>query len=304
MIKKVDYYLKNVLTPKLNAFGVSDGYISKVCKTVEMQMESALINWKNARFRKTLMLLVSEEAKFYKPDTNIEVKSFVALTLRNSPFESLQSDNYRQTGLTKWLNEENIKEVTSEAIKYFKKCELEYMAGEVPEIRDDFYYNLSREFPVAWKALSELANCEGNACVYEPMGKKSFGDDNIVSDGAEKAVKAVKDGYDSVMDESLSRLLESVGRQGSAFYADCFKMVSRHPKIVLSAIEYLLAHGCPFVTCNYYITDGYCEKREKILRAASSRKDSRDAEEHLKNYEGISDIHRKAMELVSGVLEK
>lgn len=107
--------------PQLTGFGASGQFIEHVCWTVEKQMLSALYHWTDIPFRKALLLLASEEGTFYEPGGKTEVKCFVVLTLRNSPFETMQSESYQETGLSKSLSDAQIKVVTSAAIVYFKR---------------------------------------------------------------------------------------------------------------------------------------------------------------------------------------
>jgi len=50
---------------------------------------------------------------------------------------------------------------------------------------------------------------------------------------------------------------------------DSFKALTRNIEKLLLVMEYLLQHDVPFVTSNYFITNGYIERRAKLLKAAS-----------------------------------
>lgn len=76
-------------------------------------------------------------------------------------------------------------------------------------------------------------------------------------------------------------------------YFDSFKMLSRNPDKVMKFLEFILQRDKAFVTRNYYITNGYIEKRVPILQAAHS---FREAERKIVNYNGILRLHRDVLE--------
>ena len=73
------------------------------------------------------------ERVFYLPDANIDIKSFVVTTIRNSLIESVSSSNYKSAGFEHQLREEEIKTITSFAIKYFKKFNFEEVSSILKE---------------------------------------------------------------------------------------------------------------------------------------------------------------------------
>lgn len=153
-------YISRILIPELTKFGVSESGIKAVSDFVSSQMISALYNWEDDIFRKTLLLLVSEEAPFYTPAENTDVNGFVVLTIRNSLFESLQSNNYARYGLRERLSNEQIVKITSAAIKHFNKVDLEGDDDSEYQGEKDTYWILSQKYPVAWNSLTAIANTE------------------------------------------------------------------------------------------------------------------------------------------------
>ena len=93
MVAKVTQYLQDVLAPTLDHFHVPAAYARQIIDTVELQMTSFLRHWDDLAFRRTLLLLGSEEGPFYEPAGKADVKCFIVVTLRNSPIETIQSDN-------------------------------------------------------------------------------------------------------------------------------------------------------------------------------------------------------------------
>ena len=51
------------------------------------------------------------------------------------------------------------------------------------------------------------------------------------------------------------------------------KMLSRNFEKVLHVLQIVFEAGGSFVTCNYYIRDGYIEKRRRILKAAHDERE-------------------------------
>ena len=87
MVAKVTQYLQEVLAPTLDHFRVPATYASQIIDMVELQMISFLRHWDDLAFRRTLLLLGSEEGPFYEPAGKADVKCFIVVTLRNSPIE-------------------------------------------------------------------------------------------------------------------------------------------------------------------------------------------------------------------------
>lgn len=73
MVVKVTQYLQDVLAPTLNHFHVPAAYARQIIDTVELQMTSFLRHWDDLAFRRTLLLLGSEEGPFYEPAGKAEV---------------------------------------------------------------------------------------------------------------------------------------------------------------------------------------------------------------------------------------
>ncbi len=258
-------------------------------------MLSALRHWSDEGFRNTLMLLVSEEAPFYQPEgASLSVRSFVVLTVRNSPFETLQSKAFRDTGLSAELTVSQIVKLTRAAVEYFAQLDPATLYCEAEFQGEDLYGTLSRDYPVAWSALYALANTTERVVDYPPAERPEAEEFSREIEGERHSEKlsryVVKDGFDGTMDSALSKHLYHCKKQKAAFFSDCFKMISRNPALLLRVLEYILISGIPYVSTNYFLSNGHVERRKNILKAAHSLKE---AEKHISNTNGISPLHRQ-----------
>ena len=80
-----------------------------ILNDIEMHMNSLLQVWNDKEMRRGILLFAKEEANFYLPNANIDIKSFVVTTIRNSLIESVSSDNYKFAGFHHQLEEDKIK---------------------------------------------------------------------------------------------------------------------------------------------------------------------------------------------------
>ena len=80
---------------------------------------SLLRNWDDVAFRKTVLLLGSEEGPFYEPAGKYDTKCFVVVAIRNSPIETIQSESYQRAGLSSAISSRDVRAITGSAIRYF-----------------------------------------------------------------------------------------------------------------------------------------------------------------------------------------
>lgn len=144
MVAKVTQYLQDVLAPTLNHFHVPAAYARQIIDTVELQMTSFLRHWDDLAFQRTLLLLGSEEGPFYEPAGKADVKCFIVVTLRNSPIETIQSDNYACAGMQNSLSSQDVKEITSGAIRFFNPLDFPPCAYRRRTVRDMITIKKSR----------------------------------------------------------------------------------------------------------------------------------------------------------------
>lgn len=301
-VQEISKYLNEVLSPQLTRYGVSTQFLADVCQVVEMQMLSALRRWQDVAFRKTLLFIASEEGPFYEPAGKVEVKCFVVMTLRNSPFESLQSDDYAKCGLSVPLTNNQIKAVTSTAIRYFNTLDFAYLSREVQAEHDhpDLYGELSNRYPIAWNALASLAASSSKVVSFPKIDRTEAScllegiDAAVCSDPKETAV--IFDGYSSEIDPALAEQLTYIISDSGALMVGCFKMLTRNIEKLLRVMEFLLTHGSSLVTSNYYIENGYAERRTIILRAAHTPQEVKRQSCMIK---GLGPKHRQALKAAS-----
>lgn len=301
-IEVIERYLSSILTPALKGYGVSETFSEYTIDIVRMQMYSCLKHWTDISFRKTLLVIGSEEGPFYEPAGKNDVKCFVVVTIRNSPFETLQSKNYAETGLTSELSNDNIKSVTRAAITYFNKLDLTALSKQAQQSEQrDIYGELAAKYPVAWTALKHLAGTSGKKVEYTKVPfERPF-----VLDGVEfsdiddsESIKIFLDGYSSEIDSSLTKALYNVLTYDTPLVVDCFKMLTRNIDKLLRILEYILTHDRAFATSNYYFENGYIERRTKPLKAAVCGKALEDMKNHFSQTAGLGYKHAAVLKSV------
>lgn len=131
-----------------------------------------------------------------------------------------------------------------------------------------------KNYPLAWEALIQLGKCTGKRIVYtkkeivEKIRLEEFEKNKIIQLN-EKYLSRIESGIEEELAPDLIQLLNSIIQlTGSAFYSDCFKMLTRNFEKLLKVIEILLENDCCFLTSNYMLTNTYIGKRTKLYRAA------------------------------------
>jgi hypothetical protein len=130
-------------------------------------MLSCIYHWSDEVFRKTLLLIGIVEGSFNKPYAGDDIRNFIVVAIRNSEIESVQSSNFTVAGLHKEIGDADIKMITSTAIEYLKKAEFTELQSQTEPPTNDIYFDLSRKYPVVWKALTGLANTTEQIVEYE-----------------------------------------------------------------------------------------------------------------------------------------
>ena len=183
------------------------------------------------------------------------------------------------------LSNEKIRSITSNAIRYFKQCNFEMLQEEAKGTKYiDVYENAIQLYPFAWEILKKAAT--GNGSGEDSFAKVYKPDD--AEEAEEKPVgltakHVVCDGYSLEFDDYLHEVLENTTHGDTEmFYVDSFKVLSRNFEKILHVLQIVLQSGKPFVTCNYYISDGHIERRRKILRAGHCPEDMKYNAQNLK----------------------
>ncbi|WP_374019098.1 hypothetical protein ABU162_04995 [Paenibacillus thiaminolyticus] len=275
-------YLDNVLLPKLISFGATSKVAHIVKDDVHKRLISIISRWDQQEFRDTVLLTGLEESFFYEPEADLKIKSLVVVAIRNSLIEDMKSTikAAKNLGLPKRIiDDQTIKIITYEAIKYFNEFDFNSLAIKSSDLDDssDPYRNLKDKFPLAWKAMYNLSLCQ-KYIQYPPLETTIQHSPILINSvpsikmhGTEEEVQS---GLDSTIDIKLQQILELVIRgEQPFFFCDCFKMISRNPAKLFNVVNIVLTAGAPVVTSNYYISNGYVARREKLLRPAHNKKD-------------------------------
>jgi hypothetical protein len=300
MYSDIEGYLANTLAKQLADFGVNGMFIERITNSVREQILSCVYHWNDEGFRKALLIVGSEEGAFYQPRADNDIRNFVVVTIRNSEIESTQSSNFPVAGLDRSIADDGVKMITSAAIEYFSKVDLSGLQRRMAPLKEDMYYDLSKKHPISWQALTKLSAMNSKAARYKKVAVLSVSDisampvDNGVPAKAGGAV--VSDALSFSLDPKLQSILKYCASGGHPFIIDSFKFLTRNIRKLLIIMEYLLGNGAPFVTCNYYIENGYIEKRPKILKAGHSYED---ALRNMRQTAGLGARHKSSLVSVS-----
>ncbi len=303
-MKAVDQYLNDILAPALRKHGALENYVIETLNVVGNQMYSLLKCWNNVSVRKALLLLGAEEGLFYDPPSKKDVRCFVVVTIRNSPLERIQSDSYVTTGARQAITNADVKSITSAAIRYFNALDFETLSLEAQtHTCKNIYLELLESHPVTAIALQRLATGSAKQVDYSPViVHKPFElpeldqikEDVALSDNVQSST-VTYDGFSAEIEPQLRRLLTTVTHSSAkVFLTASFKSLTRNPQCLFDVMEFLLTHGCIFVTPNYLVENGHLEKRVNLLRACHTDLDA------IKNYQQLSQLcpkHRMAIKL-------
>ncbi len=162
------HYVEKILSPALRRYGVSESFVRHTAGIVDLQASSLLRHWNEVNYRKTLLLIGAEEGPFYEPAGKYDVKCFVVVAIRNSPIETIQSKNFKDTGLDHPVSDRDIRAITSRAIDYFNAQDFDTLCREVRRSeKPDFYREITNKYPTAWTALRHLAAAPAKVAEYQ-----------------------------------------------------------------------------------------------------------------------------------------
>ena len=297
----VEYYLHQILAPRLRNYGVSERFFLETIGVVHTQMTSLLRNWDDRMFRNTVLLLGLEEGSFYEPACKTDIRCFVVVTMRNSPFETLQSDTFAEAGMQSALSNQDVRQTTAEAVRYFAGQDFDALCRQAKSSeKQDFYRDLAQTHPASWAALRQLAAMKAKTADYPKVDAEAPymlpGLDGAAEDGAGprgKMIVGCFDGYSPVLEPPLAAYLKNLaGKAGAFFFADSLKSVTRNAGKLLDILEFLLSRDRAFVSANYYLENGHVERRAKLLRAGHNVGESR---KNLANMAGLGYRHKAAL---------
>lgn len=304
MVEKVTQYLQDVLVPTLDHFRVPAAYTRQIIDTVELQMISFLRHWDDLAFRRTLLLLGSKEGPFYEPAGKVDVKCFVVVTLRNSPIETIQSDNYASAGMQSGLSRQNVKTITSGAIRFFNPLDFSSMCLQAKKCSGcDYYQEIVERHPVAWAALRALGTTSAKIIDYpkvqynNPFSIEACNEIQINGEDESQKERLTKkvifDGYSAMWDPQLLELLQKLSSSSrNIFVVESLKSATRNFEKLMDILEFLLTHDLKFVSTNFYMENGHVERRVKPLRAGHT---SKETEKNLSQTAGLGYRHAAAL---------
>lgn len=257
----------------------------KISEDIKNRMCSLMVRWDDESYRKTILFTTKEEALFYEPFAENEVRKFVVATIRNSMLEIAASDNCSLLKMAEPLKNERIRTITSNAINYFKKCNIENLRIEAEQMEyEDVYENSKNKYPLAWEVLKRTAVMKKEECEYEKIEIQERDKEDLNSELKSEIKITICDGYTLEFDDNLKKILGYViSGELDVFFVDSFKMLTRNFEKVLHVLQVVLENKKTFVTCNYYISNEYIEKRGKIVRAAHNENDMIKNVEEWKN---------------------
>lgn len=297
----IEEYVERILGNRLREFKIKEKFIIEIKQNVREQIYSLIFHWNDIDFRKAILITGIEEAKFYEPDADLDIKSFVVVAIRNSYIEKIFSIDCKSIELDEPIDEKEIKIVTKEAIQYFRNINFEELSNDIEKLDiKDKYGEIVGKYPMAWRALIELEKCIGKKRIYdeisvkERLTLKQFEiEEGIDSENKENKYIETQSGISKKFSKDLLEILEKIIESDrGVIVVDSFKMLTRNFEKLMMIIEILLENNSVFATSNYLITNSYIGKRANIYRAAHT-----DVEffEKLKSEEflvGLSKFHR------------
>lgn len=163
-MKIINDYLENVLYKQLREINMPYRFIKQIQEDIKLRMLSCLAYWTDIESRNTILFLSLEEALFYEPSTVQKyLREFVVTTIRNSMIEVAASDDFRMFKISEPLSNEQVKQITFEAIQYFNNYDMNKLANDVIGIENEqnVYSMAKKKFPLAWDVLHQIANLDG-----------------------------------------------------------------------------------------------------------------------------------------------
>lgn len=290
MLDEIEYYLNNILYKTLDEYGVKKEYIEEILQSIRIRMYSMIKNWNNIKIRKALLLVTEEEGIFYEPNASKDIKCFIVATIRNSKIETIGSRNSMIMGVEKEIDNAQIKNITKNAILYFKKQNLEELSIKLrKENIDDYYLNIIKKYPISWKAIMEISNTKSKEIIFDKITEKveikimESNQEVIKSETNENAI--VEDGISETYNRRLLDTLDAIEKnQLDLFFCDSFKLLTRNFEKLLKTMEFILQRDKMFITCNFMILNGYVARRNELLRATHTGLDTKNK---VKNIKGL-----------------
>lgn len=300
----IESYFDLLLTPQLTALGLNGKQRRLVCDDIHTRLSSLIGNWDDVDFRRTSLLLGTEDATFYRPaNVDLQIRALVAVGIRNSILEDLSADRpyiKEFIPVARCLPDSFVPMITSEAVAFF--ASVYQRQGDwglaKPKTSSDLFRSLAKEFPESWRRLELLANSDLPEHDLPNAAGKIFQAPSLDDDesSSSKAKTTVLSGFAPNIDPNLRRALE-LAKAGKLefFFTSTFKWLTRNPHKLLAVIESLLSWNRAYVTSNYLLGLEYCAKRKPLIRPPHTVSEMTDS---MANESGMTERHRQCLCLV------
>ena len=292
-------YTQSVLLPQLRSLALSKRQREIVIDDVSQRLESLLFHWSDLAFRRTILILGTEEASFWEPHaSSLDTRSLVVVAVRNSVIEDLGATHPYTKVLesrNKQLRDEQMPLITSEATNYFAAANLDDVQVQP---KRDLFGDLRRRFPIAWNALSLLSGSSEDEIACELPIAEDDSTDSLPSQWQVQHRTVVASGIDPRLDTHLVDMLRQIKlRELQLFFSPSFKSVTRNPEKLFFLIDYVLRYGGTLMTLNYLLSPTYLARRNPLIRPPHY---TSEIEALVANPDGLSERHKELLASLFG----
>ncbi len=299
---EIDIYLHTILKKQLQKLKISNYGLYSIIDNIRNQLSSIIKHWNDSEFLGAIFSTVVEEGHFYEPYVNDKIGNLVVLGIRNSLLEVAASVNYKDFGLKKDLSVEDIKQITSSAIEYFKEIDLDSLSSKI-NLVDDYYYNIVQKYQIAYFSLVELGKCSCDKTeikfkkiLGEPYVLEELKNTGIPKINTKEKIEDIANGISEELAPGLIALLKGIlNKEASMIYVDSFKYLSRNFETNLKVLQFLLTHDAMFLTNNFFIKNGYVSRRKNLIRASHGNEFNLDA---IHSIGEVSKKYKKILEFM------
>ena len=162
---------------ELHSLGLNRRQRQIVVDDVTQRLESLLSHWSDLPFRRTVLLLGSEEASFWEPQSaSLDIRALVVVAVRNSLVTDLNASQAYTRELRsrqQLLPDERMPWLTAEAIKYFQAVNLD--AVQLEPRRDLFGFAAPLSQRLARPVPSGSVTSEGDRLRIARGGSRADG---------------------------------------------------------------------------------------------------------------------------------
>ncbi len=300
----INSYILYILKPRLESYNISSDVINIVSDDISDRLASALFRWNDIENRRTIIFSGYEEAFFYEPAVDLDIRALIVISIRNSMIEDLCStkEAARSVGLLKpAFSDDDVVYFTREAITHFSQYDLLEESKHVGLGKTDPFGRLHELYPVTWEAIKHLADFTSQYHIYNPLIMEPFDlEPDIEPFDLVKSIKNKKSDIRSGMDPNIDKMLLSMLQQEEPFISDSFKSITRNPDKLYKVFEFVLRKNRAILTSNFYITNGYVCRRKTMLKPGHDRKDM---ENNLHNFYGLRKTHKDALQAAMNYID-